>query len=174
MVKATELKSQNISEYIIHMYKSEDLVRTFEFDLNKITDYLIVNIPVSVSDKKEQILWYAALIEQMRADNIETKDHLNELKDLVNQLSNLHTKLIKQDKDYQKINSKANPFIQNQIKMSKNTVIDPVQICINSVYGFLLLKINNKAVTDKQQEMLNTFGDLLSYLSFTYKPELRL
>ncbi len=171
MIKAEELKWQNISEYIIHMYKSEDLVRTFAFDLNKITDYLIANIPVSASEKKEQVLWYAALIEQMRVDNIEVKGHLNELKNLVSQLSKLHIKLIEEDKIYQNINSKATPFIQNQIKVSKNTVRDPIQICLNAVYGFLLLKINSKGITDDQQKMLDAFGNLLSYLSFTYKEE---
>jgi len=168
MVKAEELKAQNISEYIIHMFKSEDLVRTFEFDLNRITDYLIANIPVSKTEKKEQILWYAALIEQMRDDNIEAKGHLVELEILISNLSLLHSNLLNEDEIYQNIHNNALPFIQTQIEISKNTITEPIQIYLNAVYGFLLLKINSKGITDSQQEMLNAFGDALSYLSDKY------
>jgi len=168
-MKADELKNKNISEYIVHMFKSEDLVRTFEFDLNKITDYLIANIPVSASEKKEQILWYASLIEQMREEDIQNKGHLTELNNLINELTKLHISLIEQDKTYKKINSKAQPFIQNQIEMGGNAIINPIQICLNAIYGALLLKINAKTITELQQEMLETFGDLLSYLSYSYK-----
>ncbi len=168
MVKADELKDQNVSEYIVHMFKSEDLVRTFKFDLNKITDYLIANIPVSTSKKKEQILWYASLIEQMREENIQDKGHLNELNNLINELTKLHISLIKEDKTYKEINLRAQPFIQNQVKIGENTITNPILICLNAIYGALLLKINGKTITEQQQKMLETFGDLLSYLSYTY------
>ncbi len=171
MIKAEELKAQNISEYIVHMFKSEDLVRTFEFDLTKITDYLIANIPVSASEKKAQILWYASLIEQMREEDIQNKGHLTELNNLINELTKLHISLIEQNKTYKEINSKAQPFIQNQIEMGENAITNPIQICLNAIYGALLLKINAKTITEPQQEMLEAFGDLLSYLSYSYKEE---
>ncbi len=171
MIKAEELKAQNISEYIIHMYKSEDLVRTFEFDLTKITDYLIANIPVSASEKKEQILWYASLIENMQKEKIHTKGHLDELNQLVLELTALHENLLKKDETYKKLAFEAMPFIEKQIETSDYTITNPIVVCLNGIYGFLLLKINSKAVTDIQQEMLNAFGGILSYLSFSYKKD---
>lgn len=173
MVKAEQKKNENISEYIIHMFKSEDLVRTFEFDLNQINEFVISHIPIKGNEKKSLILWYASLIETMRSEKIQKTGHLNELQDLVSKLSRLHIKLQEEESDYKKIVSKANPYIQNQIEKSDQTISNSIQICLNAVYGFLLLKLNAKKVSSDQQEMLEIFGDLLSYLSYKYKDEIK-
>jgi len=169
MSKVAAKKKNNIAEYIIHMYQTEDLIRTFEFDLNKINSYVITNIPVSVSEKKELILWYASLIESMQSQKITTTGHLLEIEDLIKQLTELHNKLIETDEEYKKRATIAEPFIKNQIKKSDNLVTNPVKICLNAIYGFLLLKLDGKNVSDEQQKMLDTFGDVLSYLSFKFK-----
>ncbi|MCF6360660.1 MAG: DUF4924 family protein [Cyclobacteriaceae bacterium] len=169
MVKADQKKESNISEYLIYMFQSEDLIRTFEFDLNRITEYMIANIPVTDSEKKELILWYAALIEIMRADNVEKAGHISEVSNLIQELAALHHSLISNDTKYNSLVQLANPFIQANIKESNNTITNPIQVCLNAIYGFLLLKFEEKIITDNQQKMLNAFGDLLSYLSYNYK-----
>ena len=171
MVKTDQKKDENISEYIVYMYQSEDLVRTFEFDLNRINSYVITNIPVSDTEKKELILWYASLIEKMQLEKIEQSGHLSELNMLVEELSELHDLLNSKDEIYRKISDKSSAFITQQIEKSKNTISSPIQVCINAVYGFLLIKIDGKEVTTDQQVMLSTFGDLLSYLSLKYREQ---
>ncbi|VAW28630.1 hypothetical protein MNBD_BACTEROID06-1190 [hydrothermal vent metagenome] len=171
MVKADQKKADNISEYLIYMFQSEDLIRTFEFDLNRITEYMITNIPVTDSEKKELILWYAALIENMRTDKVEKTGHITEVNNLIEELTILHLKLIRSDNKYAHLAQSAKPFIQSNIKKSNNTVNNPIQICLNAIYGFLLLKFEEKTITNEQQKMLNSFGDLLSYLSFIYKEQ---
>jgi hypothetical protein len=171
MGKAEEKRSKNITEYLIYMFKSEDLIRTFEYDLNKITDYLISQIPISTQEKKELILWYASLIESMQSENIIESGHIEEVKILLTELNTLHNALIKDDNDYNIIVSKAAPFIQSQIEKSNNKLNNPIQVCLNAIYGFLLLKVDEKEPTAEQQTMLNAFGDLLSYLSHKYKEQ---
>ncbi len=169
MVKADQKKANNISEYLIYMFQSEDLIRTFEFDLNRITEYMITNIPVTDSEKKELILWYASLIENMRTDKVEKAGHITEVNNLIEELTLLHFKLIKNDNKYAHLAQSAKPLIKSNIKKSNNIVNNPIQICLNAIYGFLLLKFEEKIITNEQQKMLNNFGDLLSYLSFMYK-----
>lgn len=169
MIKADQKKADNISEYIIYMFQTEDLVRALKLDLNQITDYVIASLPVSDTEKKELILWYASIIEEMKTQQIEKEGHLKEISDLILQLHELHTELITTEVTYKKIALKAEPYIQNQIVESKNTLSNPIQICLNAIYGFLLLKLEGKEVNSDQQKMLEAFGDLLSFLSFTYK-----
>lgn len=169
MVKADQKKADNISEYIIYMFQTEDLVRALKLDLNQITDYVIASLPVSDTEKKELILWYASIIEEMKAQQIEKEGHLKEINDIMLQLHELHAELITTEVAYKKIALKAEPYIQNQIVESKNTLSNPIQICLNAIYGFLLLKLEGKEVNSDQQKMLEAFGDLLSFLSFTYK-----
>ena len=59
----------------------------------------------------------------------------------------------------------------DHITFSKNTILNPVQICLNGIYGMLLLKLNGKTVSDEQQSTLVNFGNLLQYLSEAYKKE---
>jgi len=169
MVRAEQKKNENISEYIIHLYKTEDLLRTFEFDLNRINSQAIANIPVSNNEKKELILWYANLIEAMKIQKIEKFGHLNVVNDLISQLTSLHSSLLLNNSDYKAIVSKAEPYIKEQIKTSNQTITNPIQICLNAIYGFLMLKLEGKTVTPNQQKMLEHFGDLLSFLSFKYE-----
>lgn len=172
MIKANEKKINNIAEYIVYMFQTEDLVRALQLDLNQITDYVITSLPVSNNEKKELILWYASIIEKMQSQQIEKEGHLEEIDELMTQLNTLHNKLIETKSDYKEIAVKAEPHIQSQIIESKNTLSNPIQVCINAVYGFLLLKLEGKEVTKEQQKMLDTFGDLLSYISYTYKKNL--
>lgn len=171
MVKADQKKAENISEYLIYMFQSEDLIRTFEFDLNRIAQYMIGNIPVSDAEKKELILWYASLIEKMRASKVEQEGHIKEVVELIDELTDLHNALIKEDNTYKELAQTASPFIESNKQKSNQTITNPIQLCLNAIYGFLLLKFEEKVITEDQQKMLDSFGNLLSYLSFKYKEE---
>ncbi|MCB0495046.1 MAG: DUF4924 family protein [Cyclobacteriaceae bacterium] len=169
MVKAEEKRRDNIAEYIVYIYQSEDLIRSFEFDLDRINTYVISHIPLEKDAKKELLLWYASLIETMQKEKIESEGHLSETKELVNKLGQLHSDLTLHDEDYKKIVKSATPYIENQIKESEGGITSAVQVCLNAIYGFLLLKLSGKSVTNEQQAMLTIFGDMLSYLSYKYK-----
>ncbi len=169
MVRAEQKKNENISEYLIHLFKTEDLLRTFEFDLNRINSQVIANIPVSDNEKKELILWYVDLIEAMKSQKIEKFGHLKVVNGLISQLTALHTNLLTNQNKYKDIFVKAEPYIKEQIETSNQTLSNPIQVCLNAIYGFLILKLEGKKVTPNQQEMLEHFGDLLSFLSFKYK-----
>lgn len=171
MVKAEQKRKENISEYIIYMYQTEDLLRTFKFDLNEISKYVISSLPIPDTGKKEVLLWYASTIESMQAQKIEESGHLAEIEKLFLELTDLHIELKENEEDYLKIANKAAPFIKSQIKISNNELSNPIQVAINAVYGFLLLKINGRDLNNEQQKMLDSFGDLLSYLSFKFKEE---
>jgi len=168
MVKAEAKKNGNIAEYVIHMFKTEDLLRTFEFDLNRITNQVILNIPASNSEKKELILWYAKHIEAMQSQKIVNSGHLKEVNDLIVQLFSLHTEFLLSEPTYKKIVSKAEPFIKSQIAGSKNALNNPILVCLNAIYGLLILKLEGKEVNANQQNMLESFGDLLSFLSYKF------
>ncbi len=169
MLLAQKKKQSNISEYLIYMYQTEDLIRQFNFDLNQLNTYVLAHIPASEQEKKELLLWYASLIEKMQNEKIHTKGHLQELNQLVEKLTKLHTQLEATNAPYQAILSKAAPYFSQQTEASGNTLTNPVQLSLNAVYGFLILKLTGKKTTKTQQQMLDTFGDLLSFLSHAYK-----
>jgi hypothetical protein len=41
MLLAQQKQKENIAEYIIYMYQMEDIVRAFQFDLDKLVQFII-------------------------------------------------------------------------------------------------------------------------------------
>ncbi|MFY0653603.1 MAG: DUF4924 family protein [Cyclobacteriaceae bacterium] len=161
-------QKENISEYIIQTYRQEDLVRVFEFDLEKIGEHVINHLPVSNIEKLSQVNFYEELIGKMKAQGIEKIGHLSEINSLVKNLEEINSDLLTHDTDYQKIYAEAKKSIDDNIKLAKGQVTSEIQICLNGIYGFLLIKLNGKKLDENNQSKVVRFGNVLSYLSSKY------
>lgn len=171
MTIAERKKQNNIAEYIIHLYQTEDLIRAFECDIEKVREYVIKHIPQDNSSKEEISDWYEEILTKMKKQDILQQGHLNEVNDLVNQLDLLKGQLLEGDEDFKKKYREAKPHIDEMIKLSKGTIESEVQICLNGIYGLLLAKINGREVPEEIQPALDHFGNVLSYLSYKYNQE---
>jgi hypothetical protein len=168
---AEHKKQNNIVEYIIHMYQTEDLIRVFDMDIENISQYVIKHIPQGDATKEELIAWYQVILNKMKEEGIEKSGHLSETQKIVKNLNSLKNQLLSSDKEFEKIYSTAAPSIQEFITMSEGKINDEIQICINGVYGLLLARINGKKVPEDVQPALDQFGNVLSYLSYKYKQQ---
>ena len=160
---------QNISEHIINIYRQEDLIRAFEFDLEKIGAHVINHLPISNIEKLSEVNHYEELIARMKLEGIESSGHLKEANLLVSTLETLHEKLLKSDADYAKIYEDAKSAVDENIRLSENKITSAIQICLNAVYGFLLLRLNGKEIDEKEKSKVEKFGGLLAYLSAKHK-----
>lgn len=166
---AEKKKKNNISEYIIHMYQTEDLIRIYGFDLEKVKEYVIKHIPVEGDDKKSLENWYENVADQMKREGIEETGHLKEVQQHVTQLEELKSELLKTSKEFEAVYGKAKPHIDKSLEYAHGKVTGDVQVCLNGIYGLLLLRMNGKKVHPDLMESINAFGDVLSYLSYKYK-----
>ena len=169
MLIAEKKRKESISEYIIFMYQTEDLIRAYNFELEEIYKYVIQHFPVE-DDKKTRIkAWYRKIANQMKKEGLEKKGHLEELNKLAQELSNFNLELLKSDQAYRKIFDQAKLHINRSATQSNGSLSNPVQICLNGIYGLLLLRLNGKPVDDQIKQGALAFGDVLSYLSFKYQ-----
>jgi hypothetical protein len=163
-------KSQNIAEYLIYMYQMEDLIRSYQGDRAEMDQYLVSKYPVSEGEKIEISIWFANLSKQMKSEGIMVKGHLSELNQVVKELAQLHWDLLKTDKPYFENYSKAKPFILEAIVQADGVNLgNEIQICLNGIYGLLLLRLLDKEVSDGQLKSAEAFGDILSTLNYHYK-----
>lgn len=165
---AERKKKNNISEYIIHMYQTEDLIRVFDFDMAQISEYVIKHIPAEGDEKENITQWYAGILKKMEAEGIKEQGHLNEVQHYVTELAALMEDLKKSDEAFKEIYKKAKPHIADSIEYSGGIVKEEVQACLNGIYGLLLARMNGRTVPDDLMIGINTFGDVLSYLSYKY------
>lgn len=169
MTIAENKKKNNISEYIIFMYQTEDLVRVYNFDMEQIKEYVISHFPVDEKEKEVLIIWYEDIRDRMIAENIKEKGHLEKVNSLVGELAEMSKQLLKSDHAYRQIYDQAKIHINKNLDLAQGAIKEPIQICLNAIYGLLLLRMNGKKVDESLMEGLNAFGDVLSYLSFKYK-----
>lgn len=172
MLLADKKKQENISEYIIYMYQTEMLIRNFDFDIEKIKIHVFGNIPdekMSEDTREKALAWYAQVIDQIQAEGLEKEGHLSYVQDEVQKLSDLSMNLLVENEDYRAIFNAARPGIRENIQASEGLVTNPVQACLNGVFGLLLARINGKQVADETMEQIEHFGNVLSFLSHECK-----
>lgn len=158
----------NITEYIIENYRKEDLMRAYQFNIEKFGTQVIDFFPIGPKEKLAEINHYEAFMQKMKDQGIEKQGHLAEINDLVGSIERMHLELKQNDTDYFKVYEKAMPYIDENLSVAKGIIDSEVQICLNGVYGYLLLKIEERIISDEEQKMIDSFGNLLSLISFKY------
>ena len=94
MFIASQLKNQNIIEYLLYMWQIEDLIRAFELNIDKINAAIIEPYPVGNEEKQSLYHWYESLIEMMRDENAQQNGHLQLNKNVIIQLNDFHSELL--------------------------------------------------------------------------------
>ena len=172
---ADRKKAQNIGEYLIYMYQMEDLIRSYQGNLDEIYTYVISHYPVAEEEKQEIKVWFGDLAAQMQKEGLLEKGHLKSLQEIVNSLLDLHYQLLKSDSGYVETFHQVKPHLLEAIDAAAGEEVgNEIQICLNGVYGLLLCRLLGKKVSDRQLEAADAFGAVLSYLNFSYQQRLYL
>lgn len=171
MYIAIEKQNTNIAEYVLYMWQIEDLIRSCKFDIGIIQDSIIDRYDASKQAKKEIKEWYKGLIKAMKKQRIEEKGHLSAIKELITELSFLHSSLLNiyYDKDYIRLHRLAANNIAELQKRSGGESTNDITTCLNGLYGMLLLKLQKKEVSKETSEAIATFSQMLGLLSKRYR-----
>lgn len=162
-------KLNNISEYIIHIYQTEDLIRAFDFDMELIKEYVLKHIPGDEVKHAALTKWYSDILNQMQTEGLSKQGHIKSVQKYVEELSELKERLLKDDEAFAKTYQEAKSHIDEMMSLSNGLVTSEVQICLNGVYGLLLARIQGREVPEDIMTSVDMFGNVLSYLSFKYK-----
>lgn len=168
MLLADKKKESNIAEYIIYMYQAEQLIRNFAFDIDKIKVHVFGNIAdekMSTEEKDKNLAWYNSVLKEMQKEGLEKEGHLSYVQDEVEKLSALSIELLGTNTDYQTIFNAARPAIRENLQASQGLITNPIQVCLNGVFGLLLARMNGKEIPEAIQQQLAHFGNVLSFLS---------
>lgn len=167
MLIAREKRITNISEFILYMWQVEDIIRASGFDIE-----IIENNIISKYKQPREVLfeirdWYSGLIKSMKEEGIEKKGHLAFLNSLIDDLNDLHIRLLNHpdEQEYRALYSQARPNIEAFMGKTGNRVRSEIEACLTGLYGFLMMRLKNKEIYKETAEALSTFSNLLAYLS---------
>lgn len=173
MFVAKKLKKENVAEYLLYMWQVEDLVRANNLDIEKIEEQIISKYDQPESVKKELKDWYEGLIEMMRREGVQEKGHLIINNNVILELTDLHLRLLKSplESGYASIYYKTLPFIVELRSKDEDKTKPELETCFSALYGFLLMRLQQKDITGETQAAIAQISSLLRQLSIKYKEE---
>jgi hypothetical protein len=170
MLIAQQKRKENIAEYILYLYQVEDLIRAFKLDMELINAKLVSSYRVDEKTSDEISAWYENLVLMMEKEGKQQSGHLQFLKNLVNDLHEFHLRLIAlgADPEY----SSAWPSLTSllaELSQKNQTAANDVQAALDGIYGYLLLKIQNKEISEETFDAVKRLSAWLSQLSRLYR-----
>ena len=122
--------------------------------------------------KKDICLWYEGLIDSMKSEQITQSGHLAFLVGLVDDLNDFHFRLIDSPhhSDYMVLYEDAIINIGDfRKKMSGKEKISDMEVCLTVLYGFMLMKMKKRSISEDTAEAIETIRNLVALLSHKYK-----
>jgi hypothetical protein len=167
MLIAQEKRKSNIAEYILYMWQVEDIIRACNFDIGLIENNYVSKFKPSSRIQDEIKNWYVNLILMMHEEGLREKGHLSFLNTLVNDMNDLHIRLLNSRKEvkYQNIYTMAVINLREFKSKLPASNINDVEACLDALYGLLLLRLKRKVINKGTEEAMATFSRMLAYLS---------
>jgi hypothetical protein len=170
MIISEELKRNNIAEYVLYMWQTEDLLRSFDFDIEKIDSEIVQKYDLDDSIKESILNWNKGLIQMMDIENIKKSGHLQVITNVVNDMNDLHLWLLNQpsEKKYKSYYEEAKPNILALAAKMQGKAVNEIDICLHGLYAVMLLKLQKKEISPETVSSINTFRNLIAYLAAKY------
>ena len=170
MFIAQEKQNSNIIEYLLYMFHIEDVIRANHLNIVELEKKVIQQYKLSENQNLILENWYQQLILQMTKEGVEQIGHISFLKEIIYQLNDFHIELLNnpEEEQYLEYYQFAKPLI-NELKMKMNDPsLTEIEVCVNGLYGFMLLRLKKQEVTNETSDAIAVFTQLLRYLSTKY------
>ncbi len=174
MIVARKKRKENIAEYLLYMWQVEDLIRANRLDIEEIKKTVIVHYDQPENVKEEITRWYEELIEMMRSEGVTEKGHIQLNKNVIIALVDLHLRLLKSPKEmvYGAAYYKTLPYIVQLRAKSGGEDLPEIETCFNAVYGYLILRMQGKTVSNETMEAIRQISSFLAMLAEKYREDM--
>ena len=174
MLIAQKLRKENIAEYLLYMWQVEDIIRAYGCNLQQIKKEYISRFDCTDEQKEEMVDWYGNLIRMINQEGCREKGHIQINKIVLQQLSELHAQLLDSPKFpfYSTEYYKVLPFIvELRQKNSNSEAAGEIETCFNALYGTMLLRLQNKEITQNTANAVKEITTFIGMLNDYYFKE---
>lgn len=172
MFIASSRRKDNIAEYLLYMWQIEDIIRANNLDIEKIKQSIIDPQTQLDSDQKHQLEeWYESLIDMMRREDVSKSGHLQLNKNVLTQLVELHSALLKDPRfpEYTKRFYEALPYIVELRGKAGDERKGEIETCFNALYGMLMLRLQKREVSRETMDAIDKISSFIALLSHYFK-----
>lgn len=169
MFIAQELRKKSIAEYLLYMWQMEDLIRAYDCSLARIKREYIDRFDYTDEQKDEETDWFGNLIRMMNEEGRRQEGHLQINKIIVKDLADLHNQLMLSGKFpfYNAEYYKVLPFIV-ELRNKGDKEVNEIENCLDALYGVMLLRLQQKPVSDETESAIREITTFIGMLSDYY------
>ena len=169
MFIAQELRKKSIAEYLLYMWQMEDLIRAYGCSLARIRREYIDRFDYTDEQKDEETDWFGNLIRMMNEEGRRQEGHLQINKIIVKDLADLHNQLMLSGKFpfYNAEYYKVLPFIV-ELRNKGDKEVNEIENCLDALYGVMLLRLQQKPVSDETESAIKEITTFIGMLSDYY------
>ena len=116
-------------------------------DIQLVNQHVVSQFGVDDSTRKEISDWYDNLIEMMKKEEVAKSGHVQVVKNMVNELTELHYHLLHnvQDMKYKQLfMMAANNLLDYRRKTNLPEEVSDVELALHALYGHLMLRLQKK------------------------------
>lgn len=170
MIVAKELRKKNIVEYLLYMWHIEEIIRAHNFSFFDIEKNVISKYHQDPEVLNEIRIWYRQIVNQMIDEDLQEGGHLKFLNEIMIELNDIHIDLINsiQEEKYADFYRFSQPILRDLRKKSTKENITEMELCLNGLYGVMLLRMQGRPVAPETTEAINVISRMVSYLGTKY------
>jgi hypothetical protein len=172
MYISQQLRKQNIAEYVLYMWQVEDILRAYDCSLSRLRREYLSRFDYPQEEMEDLTDWYADLIRMLTQEGCREKGHLQINKIVVQDLNDLHLRLIDSSKFpfYRAEYYKVLPFIV-ELRRRGGEAANELETCLNALYGVMMLRLQKKTVSPDTTHAINEISTLMGMLSDYYQKD---
>ncbi|MFA7581909.1 MAG: DUF4924 family protein [Proteiniphilum sp.] len=167
----TPKKRDNIAEYLLYMWQTEDLLRACELDIDKVQQSIINSAYQTTEERDAARDWYEGLIMMMKSEGLRNEGHLQINRNVIIELTDVHLQLLKdpRESEYFALYYNTLPHIVALRARGADKQVPELETCFTALYGYMLLKIRQREISTETQAAVAQITALLRLLSLKYK-----
>ncbi|MCE5204512.1 MAG: DUF4924 family protein [Porphyromonadaceae bacterium] len=164
-------KQDNIAEYLLYMWQTEDLLRACELDMDKVQQSIINSAYQTAEEREAAHDWYEGLIMMMKSEGLRKEGHLQINRNIILELTDLHLSLLKDpgESEYIALYYHTLPHIVALRAKAGDKSVPELETCFTALYGYMLLKLQQREISAETQAAVTQIIALLRLLSLKYK-----
>ena len=142
-------KSENIAEYILYLWKLEAYLRAFP-------------------DKADSTPELKEIADMMHAEGLMESGHLQLAKNALSQMEDLHDELLATEAPYRAVVLHIEPSLNLFKAKTDNPTMSDVEACLTLLYQVMMLRLQQKDISEATAVVVNDATQLLRFLSKTF------
>lgn len=173
MFISQDLRKNNIAEYLLYMWQTEDVIRAFDCSLPRLRREYIARFDYSDEQKEELTDWYGNLIRMMNEEGCRESGHLQINNVTLQQMEDLHAQLLAstQFPFYSAEYYRVLPYVVELRQRGANHEEHELETCLNALYGTMLLRMQQRPVSPNTEHAVKEIATLMGMLSDYYKKD---